>query len=461
MPKLKRNAHDQETFVENANVSLVKKQRKNKNDKELSHGVHKNDSKKSGASNEKIKNTFTSKQNSKKKKYGSSNKFDAKGTEKLDSPTKYSRDDKQILEVSQKVQINTDGKTKHKMKNKNKSGANDVKKSDVPIKYLKNDNKTSEILEKTNSKAKNKKGNDEQKQNTMMQKKLERANKYAARIDNAKESIDFESKKMKIDKFKKLADKKLKRMSVETRGITLELNKFIMKIKEMEEMLAKNSEERHSLKSGMTHLTAAGYRYLNQMLHDNNSSQSKCYFKENPNAFKIYHMGYKWQLEQWAINPLDVIISSIMELPVDLMIADFGCGEARLAASIPNKVYSFDFVALNDRVKTCDMSHTSLRTKSIDVAVFCLSLMGSNLNDYIIEANRILKNNGILKIAEIENRFENVKNFIKHLRSYGFKSIWKHSSDPFYFLDFIKEKDINMKEKTLPPITLQSYLYTK
>lgn len=74
-----------------------------------------------------------------------------------------------------------------------------------------------------------------------------------------------------------------------------------------------------------------------------------------------------------------------------MIIADFGCGEAKLAESVPNQVHSFDLVALNPRVQVCDMSKTPLTNESVDVVVFCLSLMGTNLQDYLIEANRVLK----------------------------------------------------------------------
>jgi ribosomal RNA-processing protein 8 len=37
------------------------------------------------------------------------------------------------------------------------------------------------------------------------------------------------------------------------------------------------------------------------------------------------------------------------------------------------------------------MAHTPLEPQSVDIAVFCLSLMGTNLRDYIREANRVLK----------------------------------------------------------------------
>ena len=82
----------------------------------------------------------------------------------------------------------------------------------------------------------------------------------------------------------------------------------------------------------------------------------------------------------------------LYSLPAGTVLADFGCGEARLAESLPNlKVHSLDLVALKPGVVACDMAHTPLLMGSLDVAVFCLSLMGKNLNDFVLEANRVLK----------------------------------------------------------------------
>ncbi|KMQ98106.1 ribosomal rna-processing protein 8-like protein [Lasius niger] len=248
----------------------------------------------------------------------------------------------------------------------------------------------------------------------------------------------------------------------------LKLNKHKIKLKRLEKILADKPKAKEVVQPltlrdrMMAQLRASRFRFINETLYNNESSQSKRYFKEDPDAFKAYHDGYKQQLERWPINPLDIIISSIKKMPVDNVIADFGCGEALLAASIPHKVHSFDFIALNDRVKACDMAHTPLLMNSVQVVVFCLSLMGSNLTDYIIEANRVLKNNGTLKIAEVESRFEDVTNFIKLLTDYGFKNTWKDlSHDLFYFMDFKKEGDINMKKKSLPSIILKPCLYKK
>lgn len=74
-----------------------------------------------------------------------------------------------------------------------------------------------------------------------------------------------------------------------------------------------------------------------------------------------------------------------------MVVADFGCGEARLAKSISQKTYSLDLVAAHDAVIACDMADTPLETASVNVVVYCLSLMGTNLQDFFLEANRVLK----------------------------------------------------------------------
>lgn len=77
--------------------------------------------------------------------------------------------------------------------------------------------------------------------------------------------------------------------------------------------------------------------------------------------------------------------------PLQYVVADFGCGEGRLGQTIEQKCYSFDLVAVDDGVIACDMAHTPLQSNLVNVAVFCLSLMGTNLKDFILEANRVLK----------------------------------------------------------------------
>ena len=53
-----------------------------------------------------------------------------------------------------------------------------------------------------------------------------------------------------------------------------------------------------------------------------------------------------------------------------------------------------------NRVTACDIRKTPLEEGSVNVAVFSLSLMATNVNDFILEANRILVNGWKLIIAE-------------------------------------------------------------
>ena len=72
----------------------------------------------------------------------------------------------------------------------------------------------------------------------------------------------------------------------------------------------------------------------------------------------------------------------------------------KLWKQLDQRVYSFDHVAINDKVTACDMKKVPLADEALDIAVFSLSLMGKNWPDYITEAKRCLVTNGILIIAE-------------------------------------------------------------
>lgn len=42
-------------------------------------------------------------------------------------------------------------------------------------------------------------------------------------------------------------------------------------------------------------------------------------------------------------------------------------------------------------VTECDMAHLPAENSAADIVIFCLSLMGTNISDYIKEARRVLK----------------------------------------------------------------------
>jgi ribosomal RNA-processing protein 8 len=62
-------------------------------------------------------------------------------------------------------------------------------------------------------------------------------------------------------------------------------------------------------------------------------------------------------VELWPENPLDRFIAQLNTEPKSLVVADFGCGEGRLAQSVKQTVHSFDLQAPNDWIVACDIAH--------------------------------------------------------------------------------------------------------
>jgi len=209
-------------------------------------------------------------------------------------------------------------------------------------------------------------------------------------------------------------------------------------------------------------LLDAKFRLLNEELYLKTGSESQEYFKDNKESFLDYHKGYQDSLERWPSKPVDKMISYLNKKPKHLIVGDFGCGMAKIAQSVKQQVHSFDFIALNEHVTACDMSHVPLEPDSIDIAIFCLSLMGTNYIDYLMEANRVLKMDGTLKIAEVESRFISELKFQDLLRKIGF-SMEKKSKRNGYFLDFEFKKvaDVNHKPNSDPSKILKPCLYKR
>lgn len=68
----------------------------------------------------------------------------------------------------------------------------------------------------------------------------------------------------------------------------------------------------------------------------------------------------------------------------------------------------------------------------------------------------------MLKIAEVESRFESVENFIKGVEKLGFTKVWTDlSHNLFYFMDFKKTTNLKNKAKDIPEIKLKPCLYKK
>uniref|UniRef100_A0A182P2N0 Ribosomal RNA-processing protein 8 n=1 Tax=Anopheles epiroticus TaxID=199890 RepID=A0A182P2N0_9DIPT len=209
-------------------------------------------------------------------------------------------------------------------------------------------------------------------------------------------------------------------------------------------------------------LKGSRFRFINEQLYKIPGEEAKKMFQQDPASFKAYHDGYRLQVEQWPMNPLDRMIKSIQKMPKDTIVADFGCGEAKLAASVQQKVYSLDLVSNNNGVIACDMANTPLESNFVNVVVFCLSLMGTNLVDFLLEANRVLKVGGILKIAEVASRFENVNEFVNNVKKCGFELGTKDLKNKlFYFFIFKKNRTVLKGSTKIKPFSLKPCLYKK
>lgn len=209
----------------------------------------------------------------------------------------------------------------------------------------------------------------------------------------------------------------------------------------------------------MEQLNSARFRYINEQLYTQTGQEAQEMFEEDEEAFKVYHQGFQTQVTKWPANPVDLFIKDIKQLPGNKVVADFGCGDAKIARSVPHKVHSFDLVALNDHVTACDMAHVPLGNGSVDVAIFCLSLMGTNLADYLTEAHRVLKTGGQLKIAEVASRFHSLPQFLLKVEQFGFYQLSKDTSNKMFFI-FNFKKTGKPKAKA-PVLTLEPCVYKK
>ncbi|XP_034825527.1 uncharacterized protein [Maniola hyperantus] len=241
--------------------------------------------------------------------------------------------------------------------------------------------------------------------------------------------------------------------------------------KKLKSILQKNhdSPRNHIKVSGnklrermLDRLKAAKFRFLNEKLYTSSGSDAQQLFQADPSAFQTYHEGYQQQVGKWPVKPLDLIVKRIQKMPKTHVIADMGCGQAELAKRVAQSVRSFDLVASGPGVEACDMARTPLASASVHVAVYCLALMGTELTQYLIEANRVLKLGGHLLIAEVESRFDNVDAFTSDVQRLGF-SLKKvdDTHELFLFLEFTKVRDPPVKKGKLPILTLKPCIYKR
>ncbi|KAM0250450.1 hypothetical protein ACHAP5_002249 [Fusarium lateritium] len=190
-------------------------------------------------------------------------------------------------------------------------------------------------------------------------------------------------------------------------------------------------------------LISARFRHLNETLYTRPSEEAYSLFDESPEMFDEYHEGFRRQVKVWPENPVDSFLKDIRargkarqqgkgkpgapptplaKTPLprtqqECTIADLGCGDARLAEALQSEgkklrinVKSYDLQSPSPLVTKADIANLPLADGSVNVAIFCLALMGTNWVDFVEEAYRILHWKGELWVAEIKSRFGPIRN---------------------------------------------------
>ncbi|KAJ3675289.1 hypothetical protein LUZ60_004331 [Juncus effusus] len=214
-------------------------------------------------------------------------------------------------------------------------------------------------------------------------------------------------------------------------------------------------------------LSGGHFRMLNEKLYTCSGKEAFNYFNDDPDLFNVYHTGYKEQMSHWPEQPVNIIIKWLKSRNSNLTVADFGCGDARIAKTVKNKVFSIDLVSNDPSVIACDMSQTPLESSTIDVAIFCLSLMGTTYSSYINEANRVLKPSGWLLIAEVKSRLDpnnggaDPDEFVEAVNNLGFSLVSKDMANKMFILLYFKKKEKTASARNISWPELKPCIYKR
>ncbi|KAK4557273.1 hypothetical protein RGQ29_007147 [Quercus rubra] len=95
---------------------------------------------------------------------------------------------------------------------------------------------------------------------------------------------------------------------------------------------------------------------INKKLCTCSGKEALDYFKDDPTLFDVYPTRYQEQMSHWPEQVVNIITKWLTGHNPSLVVADFGCGDARLAKNVKNKVFSLDLVTNDPSVIVCDMS---------------------------------------------------------------------------------------------------------
>lgn len=239
-------------------------------------------------------------------------------------------------------------------------------------------------------------------------------------------------------------------------------------------------------------LSGARFRWINERLYTTTGADALRLMKEKPDMFDEYHAGFRSQVKEWPSNPIDIYKARLLQIVHDsssssfssptaattssssgsssssaslkatksrqkkpVVVLDLGCGDAMLAQELERAdpsstavaITSYDLTSTDARVTTCDIAALPDADASADIAIFCLSLMGTDFLDFVAESARVLRTHGRLWVAEIKSRFNGdeggVAAFVSALGKFGFELTHRDDSNRMFIgLDFVLAKRV-------------------
>ena len=157
-------------------------------------------------------------------------------------------------------------------------------------------------------------------------------------------------------------------------------------------------------------LSFSRFRSMNEFLYTHSTNEAVHFMDDQ--SFDLYHTAYSEIADKWPVRPIDHICGLMHRMfkgkGKGKVFADMGCGcKPLIAEAFANAtVHSFDLISKDDRITSADVTKLPLPDSVCDCVVFSLSLMGSNVADQIREGSRILKEKGMMIIAEVTSRFK-------------------------------------------------------
>jgi superfamily II DNA or RNA helicase/ubiquinone/menaquinone biosynthesis C-methylase UbiE len=193
---------------------------------------------------------------------------------------------------------------------------------------------------------------------------------------------------------------------------------------------------------------------LHQKYKTMNSENLNEYFQQHPEKWIEYHRISQENERSFPTHeiPRNKMIHFLEHLPgkKQKIVADLGCGSAEINQyfasdnSSSNRFifHNFDHYSANELVVSRDIKNTGLDDYSVDIVILSLAMWGSNSEEYLKEAYRILDIGGTLLIAEAYKRWnkeldENdkpINRLTQLLETHGF-TIIKNIEQKFMFIE--------------------------